>query len=47
LLDESGTVIGINTRRAVGVGIQGIFYSLTMPQLKREIDKYAPAAVWN
>jgi S1-C subfamily serine protease len=44
LLTERGHVVGINTRLAVGS--QGIFYALSLPQLKDEIDRHAQGAIW-
>lgn len=44
LLDENGTVIGINT--LLHKLAQGTFWSLATPQLKAEISKHAPSTVW-
>jgi serine protease Do len=49
LINDRGTVVGINTRRTFEAGTdniaQGIFYSLTMPQLRREIEKHIGSGV--
>jgi serine protease Do len=44
LLTQDGTVIGINTLTMKFD--QGIFFSLTLPQLRDEIQKTAPGATW-
>ena len=44
LLTDDGTVVGINTwkhKQAAGVQM-----SLSMPQLRKEIDKHVPGVVW-
>jgi serine protease Do len=44
LVAEDGTVLGINTLRAVGA--EGIFFALTPPQMRREIEEHVPGTVW-
>ena len=44
LIDSGGTVVGINTLRSLKG--TGIYWSLSLPQLKSEIDKVVPLAVW-
>jgi hypothetical protein len=44
LLTQDGTVIGINTL-TTKFG-QGIFFSLTLPQLRDEIQQTALGATW-
>ena len=44
LLNEGGVVVGINTR--LPIGTQGIYYALAIPQLRNEINRYAPGVVW-
>jgi S1-C subfamily serine protease len=47
LLREDGTVLGINTWKVTGGNDQIRFnYSITLPQLRKEIDKYIPGAMW-
>jgi len=48
LLDETGAVIGVNTLSFVKAypGVSGVFFSLSTPQLKAEIIRHVPAAVW-
>jgi S1-C subfamily serine protease len=47
LLREDGTVLGINTWKVTGGKDQIRFnYSITLPQLRKEIDKYVPDAKW-
>ncbi len=43
LLLDNAMVIGINT---LGQNSSGTYYSLTLPQLKAEIDKYVPDVRW-
>jgi serine protease Do len=45
LLSEDGTVVGINTVAAKEG--KGIYYSISMPQLRQEVDKHIPGAVWD
>lgn len=44
LVSSDGVVFGINTR--VATKAQGIFFSLTLKQLRAEIDEHVPDAVW-
>jgi S1-C subfamily serine protease/DNA-directed RNA polymerase subunit RPC12/RpoP len=44
LVAEDGMAFGINTGRAPEA--EGIFYALTLPQMRREIEKYVPGTVW-
>ncbi len=44
LLDEEGTVVGINTLG--GPKGTGIFWSLSLRQLKDEIHRYSPNTIW-
>lgn len=44
LLLENATVIGINTLLITNAS--GTFYSLSLPQLKAEIDKHVPGVRW-
>jgi serine protease Do len=44
LSTTEGVVLGINTLRHEGAS--GVFYSLSLPQLREEITKHAPNAVW-
>lgn len=44
LSTTEGVVLGINTLRHEGAS--GVFYSLSLPQLREEITKHAPYAVW-
>ena len=48
LLDENGLVVGINTLSFVKAypGVSGVFFSLASPQMKEEITKHVPAALW-
>jgi S1-C subfamily serine protease len=47
LLREDGTVIGINTFvLGSGAAASRFYFSLTLPQLRAEIDRYAPGVVW-
>lgn len=48
LLTETGAVIGINTLSFVksNSGVSGVFFSLSTPQLRAEITRHVPAAVW-
>jgi S1-C subfamily serine protease len=44
LLTEDGTVVGINTLG--NTATHGVYRSLSMPQLRREIDQHAPGVTW-
>jgi serine protease Do len=44
LVAENGTVVGINTQRPLGS--QGIFYALTLQQLKQEINEHVRRPAW-
>jgi S1-C subfamily serine protease len=44
LVTEDGTVVGINTLKSTQAA--GIQWSLSLPQLRREIDAHVPAVVW-
>jgi S1-C subfamily serine protease len=44
LTSSEGVVLGINTLRHESAS--GVFYSLSLPQLREEITKQAPKAVW-
>lgn len=46
LLTEDGLVVGINTLRVGTDDAQGIFFSLSLGQLKDEINHLAPGVVW-
>jgi hypothetical protein len=43
-LAEDGTVVGINTLKREGVS--GIQLSLSLPQLREEINRHVPGLVW-
>ena len=43
---EDGTVVGINTLSLTHDRISGIFFSVSMMQLRDEIDRFVPAANW-
>ena len=46
LLTSDGRVIGINTSRSGQPFQQGVFFALTMPLLKAEIERHIQGIVW-
>jgi S1-C subfamily serine protease len=46
LVLDDGTVIGINTWKGSGKDDLRVYYSMTLPQLRKDIDKVVPSAIW-
>lgn len=46
LLDADGGVVGINTLKSGTKGVSGLYWALSTKQLKSEIDKFVPQAIW-
>jgi hypothetical protein len=46
LVEDDGIVIGINTWKGAAKDDLKVFYSMTLPQLRKDIDKCVPGAIW-
>jgi S1-C subfamily serine protease len=46
LVLDDGTVIGINTWKGSGKDDLRVYFSMTLPQLRKDIDKVVPNAIW-